>query len=156
MDQVLTQLGRPAGVFQLHFAGLFVLAQPTTVRVDLQGPTTTDLLAVGGTLLAIDGNPLALATKGGRLQAVLDLPAGTHRITWQLAALSPNPCRLTIDDDRTNSPIPLGHDEVTRSLAEQLPTIARIELRTVNPIPAETFLTNGVLRLSCPLQWNSH
>ncbi len=129
MDQVLVQLGRPVGVFQLHFAGVFVLAQPTTIRVDLQGPTTTDLLVAGGTLLAINGNPLVLATTDGRLQGVLDLPAGTHRIAWQLAALSPNACRLIIEDDRTSSSIPLGHDQVTRSLAEQLPTVARIELR---------------------------
>lgn len=120
IDQILDQLDRPHGEVQMEFHAAFVLEQSTTVVIGAAGPSD----ATGKMALAIDRVPIEL--QPGTAAATVDLPAGLHRVLWQVSGGQFEPCRLTVRNDRDGSLVHLRHDAATRAITEQLPVKVRV------------------------------
>lgn len=122
VDKILDQLDKPHREVQMEFHAAFILDQPTTLLIQVAGPIDAE----GNRTLAIDRMPVELRQGTTAATASIDLPAGLHRVLWQVSGGQFEPCRLTVRNDRDGSPVHLRHDAATRAIVERLPVKLRV------------------------------
>lgn len=131
-DEVLARAGLPGGAISIQFQGYIQLASPTTLLVLAEGPVANPA-DPGASLSVSVGTPglqvVALRHDGERYSAKLDLPAGIHRVVWQVSGDQFATARLLLSDDRTGQAFDLRHDQASRQLAEQLPVRFNVDFR---------------------------
>lgn len=132
-DEVLARASLQVGPISVQFHGYIQLKFPTTIRIEATGPSSTPLEANSAEMTVFIGAPqpqaVALQFDGKNYVAKLDLPAGAHRVTWQVSGDQFPSLRLRLSDDRTGLALDLRHDQTARQLVEQPPVRFNVDFR---------------------------
>jgi hypothetical protein len=109
------------GPFRTELHGYLQLDAPTTIRISAKGPKSIPTNLTNGMNLAIGNANVPLQDQGDTRKAVLDVPAGMHRVVWLVSGEQFETLQLLVRDDRTGQILHLRHDQVAKSVTEQLP-----------------------------------
>jgi hypothetical protein len=131
IDQILDVVGLPHGPVSIDAHGYLQLPSPARIEITARGPVPVtaappDLGNIGnGMRLSINDREVPLEAlspvSDKTFVARFDLPAGMHRVRWELRGDQFPPCQLLIRDLSENRPLALRHDVVSRREVRRVP-----------------------------------